>query len=112
MKDTGVMAHWLPWAADELKAGQCFLEDGQRRYDICFIGTEGKYSLRKVVLETIRYYYPNSYVGRADRSRLYYFYSHARIVVNYPIHNDINARFLRQWQQGRWLYRIASRVTA
>lgn len=108
MKDTGVMAHWLPWAADELKAGQCFLEDGQRRYDICFIGTEGKYSLRKVVLETIRYYYPNSYVGRADRSRLYYFYSHARIVVNYPIHNDINARFFEAMAAGAMVisYRV------
>jgi len=99
-KDTGVTAHWLPWAADALKPGQIFLSDDQRLYDICFIGTEGKYSLRKVVIETLRYYYPNSYIGRAEREQLYDFYSKAKIVVNYPIHNDINARFFEAMGAG------------
>ena len=102
-KDTGVVAHWLPWAADALKPGQVFLGDDKRPYDICFIGTEGKYSLRKVVIETIRYFYPKSYIGRAEREQLYDYYSRAKIVVNYPIHNDINARFFEAMGAGAML---------
>ncbi|MDD5018798.1 MAG: glycosyltransferase [Candidatus Omnitrophica bacterium] len=107
-KDAGVTAHWLPWAADALKPSQVFLGDDKRQYDICFIGTEGKYSLRKVVIETIRYFYPQSYIGRAEREQLYDYYSRAKIVVNYPIHNDINARFFEAMGAGAMLltYRI------
>lgn len=102
-KDTGVAAHWLPWAADALKPGQVFLGDDERPYDTCFIGTEGKYSLRKVVIETLRHYYPQSYIGRAEREQLYAYYSRAKIVVNYPIHNDINARFFEAMGAGAML---------
>ncbi|QAT16838.1 hypothetical protein BU251_03360 [Candidatus Velamenicoccus archaeovorus] len=102
-RDAGVTAYWLPWAADALKPGQVFLGDEQRLYDICFIGTEGKYSLRKVVIETLRHYYSNSYIGRAEREQLYDFYSKAKIVVNYPIHNDINARFFEAMGAGAML---------
>lgn len=107
-RDAGVTAYWLPWAADALKPGQVFLGDEQRLYDICFIGTEGKYSLRKVVIETLRHYYSNSYIGRAEREQLYDFYSKAKIVVNYPIHNDINARFFEAMGAGAMLltYRV------
>ena len=107
-RDTGKDSHWLPWAADNLKDGESFLPDEKRVWDVCFIGTSGKFSLRKVVLETIQKYYPNSYVGRAEYSELSKYYAKSKIVVNYPIRHDVNMRYFEAMGAGSML--LSSRV--
>lgn len=89
---TSKKTFWIPPAADELSDAQIFKEDEKRKWDVCFIGTKGKYSLRKVILEKIKINYPNSFIGRVDYSKIYDYYSRSKIVVNYPINNDINMR--------------------
>ncbi|MBF0533341.1 MAG: glycosyltransferase [Candidatus Omnitrophica bacterium] len=107
-KDTGKTGYWLPWAADDCRGAIDFLPDDQRQRDVCFIGTSGKFSLRKVVLETLQKHYPNAYIGRADYTQLPRYYSQSRIVVNYPIRNDVNARFFEAMAAGAMV--LSSRV--
>jgi len=107
-KDTGKSAHWLPWAADDRKDGFRFIPDEERTWDVCFIGTSGKFSLRKVVLEVLQKYYPKSYIGRAEYTQLHGFYAKSKIVVNYPIRNDINARFFEAMGAGAMV--LSSRI--
>ncbi|MGE4356999.1 MAG: glycosyltransferase [Candidatus Omnitrophota bacterium] len=99
-KETGKKTFWIPWACDEPPADFKFVEDREKVWDICFIGTSGKYSLRKVVLEVLRINYKNIFIGRADYRELRDYYSKARIVVNYPINNDINARIFEAMSSG------------
>lgn len=99
-KETGKKTFWIPWACDEPPADFKFIEDKEKIWDICFIGTSGKYSLRKVVLEIIRINYKNIFIGRADYKQLRDYNSRARIVVNYPINNDINARIFEAMSAG------------
>jgi spore maturation protein CgeB len=77
-----------------------FPQEEEKIWDICFIGTEGKHSLRKVVLEILKINYPNSYFGRAHYTEILNYYSKARIVVNYPINNDINLRIFEAMSAG------------
>jgi len=91
-KDTGKKTFWVPWATDEVPSEFSFPQEENKKWDICFIGTDGKYSLRKVMLEILRINYKNIYIGRAHFSQLRDYYSKARIVANYPINNDINPR--------------------
>ena len=69
-----------------------FVPFAQRRRDIAFVGTTGKFSLRKVALELIRSEYPDSFVGTAPREELPGIYAQSRLTVNYSINNDINMR--------------------
>lgn len=91
-KDTGKKTYWIPWATDELPPNFRFPNEEEKRWDICFIGSKGKYSLRRVVLEMVKSHFDNIYIGRAPVSELRDYYSKARIVVNYSINNDINPR--------------------
>lgn len=105
---TGMRALWVAPAADELLPVQRFKEDKEKKWDICFIGTTGKYSLRRVVLESIKINYPNSFIGRADYSEIYDYYSKSRIVINYPINNDINMRIFEAMGAGALV--VTSRI--
>jgi spore maturation protein CgeB len=107
-QDTGKNTHWLPWAADDRGDEFGFLPDDQRLWDVSFIGTSGKFSLRKVVLETLQQYYPKSYVGRAEYTRLHEYYAKSKIVVNYPIRHDVNMRFFEAMAAGAMV--LSSRV--
>jgi len=102
-KETGKECYWVPWAVDEISEDFKFLSDKERIWDICFIGTDGKHSLRKVGLEILKMNYPNSYFGRIHYTELLNYYSKARIVVNYPINNDINARMFESMGAGALL---------
>ncbi len=99
-KDTGKTTHWIPWACDEVPFNFEFSDEKGRVWDICFIGTTGKYSLRKVVLELIKMNYPNSFIGRVPYYELLDYYQKAKIVVNYSINNDINARIFEAMSAG------------
>ena len=91
-RQTGKTVHWLPAAADYCSPSPVFVPHAKRKWDIAFIGTTGKFSLRKVALELIKSEYPNSFIGTAPHTELFQYYSNARIVVNYAINNDINMR--------------------
>ncbi len=98
---TGRLVRWLPAACDPAAAPvPVFVPYQQRRWDIAFVGTTGKYTLRKVVLELIKSGYPNAFVGTAHHSELPAIYSQARIVVNYAINNDINMRIFEAMAAG------------
>lgn len=83
---------WLPAAADYIVPPLSFVPFAQRRRDIAFVGTTGKFSLRKVALELVRSEYPDSFVGTAPREELPGIYAQSRLTVNYSINNDINMR--------------------
>ncbi|MCM8800638.1 MAG: glycosyltransferase [Candidatus Omnitrophica bacterium] len=99
-KEVKKLCFWIPWAGDEVPSYFRFIPDKEKVWDICFIGTEGKYSLRKVVLEILKINYSNSYFGKAPYTEILNYYSKARIVVNYPINNDINARIFEAMSAG------------
>jgi len=107
-RETHKRTYWVPWAADEVPSDFQFPCEEEKKWDICFIGTPGKYSLRKVVLEILRINYHNIYFGKAPYTELRNYYSKARIVVNYPINNDINARIFEAMSSGSLVitYRI------
>ncbi len=88
----GRKVHWIPWATDSIPEGFLPLAEEEKKWDICFIGTSGKYTLRRVVLEILKLNYKNLFIGMVPYTQLFDYYSRARIVVNYPINNDINAR--------------------
>jgi hypothetical protein len=104
----GREVHWLPAAVDHFDPPLVFVPYSERKWDIVFVGTTGKFSLRKVVLELIKSEYPNSFVGNAKYSELAQYYSQARVVVNYPIINDVNMRIFEAMGSGALLlnYRI------
>ncbi len=97
---TGRLARWLPPACDPVNPSSAFVPHSQRRWDIAFVGTTGKYTLRKVVLELIKSGYPNAFIGTAHHSELFSIYSQARIVVNYAINNDLNMRIFEAMAAG------------
>jgi spore maturation protein CgeB len=107
-KETGKSAYWIPWACDEIPFDFEFPQENSKVWDICFIGTSGKYSLRKVILELIRINYPNSFIGRATYHEILDYYRKSRIVVNYSINNDINARVFEAMSAGALL--ITNRI--
>lgn len=98
--ETGKYIIWIPWATDEVRVSFTFPQEKDKIWDICFIGTEGKHSLRKVVLEILRINYKNIFIGRAHFTELRDYYSKSKIVVNYPINNDINPRIFEAMSGG------------
>jgi len=107
-RETGKKCYWVPWATDEIPSDFSFPQEENKKWDICFIGITGKYSLRKVVLEILKINYRNIFIGRAHYTELRDYYSKSRIVVNYPINNDINARIFEAMSSGSLVitYRI------
>lgn len=99
-RETGKETHWIPFAAEEVKSDFKFVSREDKIWDVAFIGTRGKYSLRKVVLELVRISYKNSFLGKAEYHKLRDYYSKSRIVINYSINNDINARIFEAMSAG------------
>jgi spore maturation protein CgeB len=88
-RDTGVNADWVPIGCDPEKHRDLGL---QKRFDVAFVGTEGKKNLRGELLKALARRYPNSFIGRAESGLLSNIYSSAKIGFNYSINNDINMR--------------------
>ena len=91
---------WVPWATCEVSSSFEFKKDNEKEWDVYFVGTTGKYSLRKVVLETIKLNYPNSFIGKGNYWQLREYYSKARMVINYSINNDVNPRYFEAMSAG------------
>ncbi|MDP2942890.1 MAG: glycosyltransferase [Candidatus Omnitrophota bacterium] len=88
-RDTGANAVWIPIGCDPEKHRDLGLE---RRFDVAFVGTEGKKNLRGELLKALAHRYPNSFIGRAESGLLSNIYSSAKIGFNYSINGDINMR--------------------
>lgn len=88
-KDTGVNAFWVPIGCDPAIHRKL---EVKKRFDIAFVGTEGKKNLRSKLLNLLAQKYPNSFIGKADFRLLSNIYSSAKIGFNYSINNDINMR--------------------
>lgn len=102
-KDTGKNAYWVPCATTKAPVGFNFRGEDEKRWDVCFVGTSDKHSLRKVVLEQIRINCPNAFVGKLPWAKIREYYSRAKVVVNYSINNDINLRFFETMGAGALL---------
>jgi len=88
-KDTGVNATWVPIGCDPEKHRDLEIKE---RFDVAFVGTEGKKNLRGELLKALARRYPNSFIGRAESGLLSNIYSSAKIGFNYSINGDINMR--------------------
>ncbi len=99
-----VNVSWLPPAADYIDDYSVrYVSHNNREIDLCFVGTRGKYSLRKVMLEYIETYFENCFVGEKEYFEIFDTYSNAGIVLNYSINNDINMRFFEAMGAGALL---------
>jgi|SRR3989338_6418701 len=99
-RDTGVNAVWVPIGCDPKKHKDLGLK---RRFDVAFVGTEGKKNLRGELLKALARRYPNSFIGRAESGLLSNIYSSAKIGFNYSINDDINMRMFEALSCGALL---------
>lgn len=84
-----INASWIPLACDSEIHKKINIE---KKIDIAFVGTQGKKSLRGVLLRKLREKYPNSFLGTAAYTEMAEIYSSSKIGFNYSINNDINMR--------------------
>jgi len=82
-------AYWIPHAFDNELVKPLGLS---KIYDIGFVGTDGKKSLRKTLLARLKERYPDSFLDKARYDKMAEVYSQSRIGFNYSIQNDINMR--------------------
>lgn len=99
-RELRINARWLPVACDPDIHKKI---DTQKIYDIGFVGTEGKKSPRKVLLERLRKKYPASFLGTAPYTEIGAIYSKSRIGFNYSINNDVNMRMFEVLSCGAML---------
>lgn len=104
-RDKGVDAIWIPVGCDIDIHRNLNIE---RRFDIGFVGTDGKKSIRKILLKELRKLYPNSFIGMAPYAKLSEIYSASKIGFNYSINNDINMRYFEVMSCGAML--ITNRI--
>ncbi|MBI4355044.1 MAG: glycosyltransferase [Candidatus Omnitrophica bacterium] len=88
-RDTGTPCCWLPLGCDPEIHRRL---EVPKQYDIGFVGTDGKKSLRKQLLAQLTQRYPRSRIGTAPHTEMASIYSAARIAFNYSLRNDINMR--------------------
>ncbi|MBN1587221.1 MAG: glycosyltransferase [Candidatus Omnitrophica bacterium] len=90
LRAKGIEARWLPLGCDpRVHAPDRELD---RDLDIAFVGTDGKKSHRRELLESLKLRYPDSFFGMAEHTEMRNIYGRARVVFNYGIRNDINMR--------------------
>lgn len=89
-RDVGISAIWVPLGCEPQMYHKI---DTEKRFDIGFVGTDGKKSLRKVLLDELKKYYPNSFIGTAPYTQMPLVYNQSKIGFNYSINNDINMRY-------------------
>jgi len=105
LKWRGISAEWLPLGCDPEIHKKL---DLPKRYDIGFVGTEGKKSLRKTLLRELGKRYPRSFLGKTPFTEMSQIYSASKIGFNYSIRNDINMRMFEVMSCGALL--ITNRI--
>jgi glycosyltransferase involved in cell wall biosynthesis len=101
-------AHWLPVAADP----RLYAKDQRPRdIDIAYIGSDGGglHSERARLLDLIRSRYVNTFLGRADPSRIGEIYGRAKVVFNRSVRNDVNMRYFEAMGAGAVLVTDSAR---
>lgn len=88
-KDVGVNPTWIPIGCDPEVHKRL---DLKKRFDIAFVGTEGKKNLRGELLKALATQYPRNFIGKADFRLISNIYGSAKIGFNYSINNDVNMR--------------------
>ena len=101
----GISAEWLPVACDPEVHKNLNIP---KIYDIGFIGTEGRRSLRGILLKELGRRYPKSFLGIAPFTEMSRIYSASKIGFNYSIRNDINMRMFEVMSCGALL--ITNRI--
>ncbi|MCQ9208144.1 MAG: glycosyltransferase, partial [Omnitrophica bacterium] len=91
---------WVPLGCDPEIHRKINLE---KKFDVAFVGTEGKKSLRGALLKKIKERYPKSFLGIAEYTKISEIYSSAKIGFNYSIRNDINMRMFEAMSCGSLL---------
>ncbi len=91
--------HWLPAAAvPPLHAPA----KGPRDIDVAYIGSEnrGLHPERARLLDLIRSRYRNTFIGRADQSRIGEIYGRAKVVFNHSVRSEVNIRYFEAMGAG------------
>ena len=96
----GISAEWLPVACDPEVHRKL---DIPKKYDVGFVGTEGKRTLRRILLKELGKRYPKSFLGIAPFTEMSQIYSASKIGFNYSIRNDINMRMFEVMSCGALL---------
>lgn len=99
-KETGVPAIWVPLGCDPEIHKKL---DAEKRFDLAFVGTDGKKNPRVELLKVLARRYPNSFIGKADFRLMPNIYGSAKIGFNYSIKNDINMRIFEVMSCGTML---------
>lgn len=95
-----IKTHWVPLGCDpDLHRNL----HSKKTFDIGFVGTDGKKSLRKELLEKLRRRYPRNSLGMAPHTKMSKIYSASKIGFNYSIVNDINMRMFEVMSCGTML---------
>ncbi|UCB56650.1 MAG: glycosyltransferase family 1 protein [Candidatus Omnitrophota bacterium] len=105
LKWRGISAEWLPVACDPQIHKKL---DIPKVYDIGFVGTKGKKSLREKLLEALGQRYPKSFLDMAPYTQMSRIYSASKIGFNYSIRDDINMRMFEIMSCGALL--ITNRI--
>ncbi|HXZ54504.1 MAG TPA: glycosyltransferase [Burkholderiales bacterium] len=101
-------AHWLPFAVDPRLYERAA---GNRDIDVAYIGSEhrGLHPERTRLLDLIRSRYGNTFLGRADPSRIGEIYGRAKVVFNKSVRNDVNMRYFEAMGAGAVLVTDSAR---
>lgn len=100
--------HWLPFAVDPRLYERA---PRPRDIDIAYIGSDdrGLHPERARLLDLIRSRYGNTYLGRADPSRIGEIYGRAKVVFNRSVRNDVNMRYFEAMGAGAVLVTDSAR---
>jgi len=100
--------HWLPFAVDPRLYERA---PGTRDIDVAYIGSDhrGLHPDRARLLDLIRSRYHNTFLGRAEPSRIGEIYGRAKIVFNKSVRNDVNMRYFEAMGAGAVLVTDSAR---
>lgn len=100
--------HWLPFAVDPRLYERA---PRTRDIDVAYIGSDhrGLHPERARLLDLIRSRYGNTYLGRADPSRIGEIYGRAKVVFNRSVRNDVNMRYFEAMGAGAVLVTDSAR---
>ena len=100
--------HWLPFAVDPRLYEWA---PRTRDIDVAYIGSDhrGLHPERARLLDLIRSRYANTYLGRADPSRIGEIYGRAKVVFNRSVRNDVNMRYFEAMGAGAVLVTDSAR---
>lgn len=91
--------HWLPAAVN---ARLYTPAKGPRDIDVAHIGSENRqlHPERARLLDLIRSRYRNTFIGRADLSKIGEIYGRAKVVFNHSVRSEVNVRYFEAMGAG------------